>query len=102
MGKSMNPAIDIGQIEGAFVMGIGNVPSEELVYQPDGEQRGALNTTNTWQYKPSASTSIPLDLRVEVFPRNPASEVREDPTCCCLPKALANHPACWRPACTRR
>jgi xanthine dehydrogenase/oxidase len=92
MGKSMNPAIDIGQIEGAFVMGIGNVLSEELVYQPSGEQRGALNTTNTWQYKPPASTSIPLDLRVEIFPRNAASEVREDPNLLLSSKGVGEPP----------
>lgn len=92
MGKSMNPAIDIGQIEGAFVMGIGNVISEELVYQPDGEQRGALNTTNTWTYKPPASTSIPLDLRVEIFPRAAASEVREDPTLLLSSKGVGEPP----------
>jgi xanthine dehydrogenase/oxidase len=92
MGKSMNPAIDIGQIEGAFVMGIGNVLSEELVYQPNGEQRGALNTTNTWQYKPPASTTIPLDLRVEIFPRNAASEVREDPNLLLSSKGVGEPP----------
>lgn len=92
MGKSMNPAIDIGQIEGAFVMGIGNVLSEELVYQPHGEQRGALNTTNTWQYKPPASTSIPLDLRVEIFPREAASEVREDPNLLLSSKGVGEPP----------
>lgn len=92
MGKSMNPAIDIGQIEGAFVMGIGNVLSEELVFQPDGEQRGALNTTNTWQYKPPASTSIPIDLRVEIFPRAAASEVREDPNLLLSSKGVGEPP----------
>lgn len=92
MGKSMNPAIDIGQIEGAFVMGIGNVLSEELVFQPEGEQRGALNTTNTWQYKPPASTSIPLDLRVEIFPRQAASEVREDPNLLLSSKGVGEPP----------
>jgi xanthine dehydrogenase/oxidase len=92
MGKSMNPAIDIGQIEGAFVMGIGNVLSEELVFQPTGEQRGALNTTNTWQYKPPAHSSIPLDLRVEIFPRDAASEVREDPTLLLSSKGVGEPP----------
>lgn len=92
MGKSMNPAIDIGQIEGAFVMGIGNVLSEELVFQPDGEQRGALNTTNTWQYKPPASTTIPIDLRVEIFPRSAASEVREDPNLLLSSKGVGEPP----------
>ena len=73
-------------------MGIGNVLSEEVVYQPNGEQRGALNTTNTWHYKPPANISIPLDLRVEIFPRNAASEVREDPNLLLSSKGVGEPP----------
>jgi xanthine dehydrogenase/oxidase len=68
MGRSQNPAIDVGQVEGAFVQGVGYVTSEEMVYQPDGPRRGALNTTNTWTYKPPAATSIPLQMNVDLFP----------------------------------
>lgn len=68
MGNSLNPAIDVGQIEGAFVQGIGYVMSEELVYQPDGPLKGQLNTLNTWTYKPPAAMSIPLEMNVDFFP----------------------------------
>jgi xanthine dehydrogenase/oxidase len=68
MGKSQNPAIDVGQIEGAFVQGIGYVMYEDLVYQPDGEKIGVLNSTNTWNYKPPAASSIPLQMNVDLFP----------------------------------
>ncbi|HEV3049733.1 MAG TPA: molybdopterin cofactor-binding domain-containing protein, partial [Longimicrobium sp.] len=51
MGWSMNPALDVGQVEGAFVQGIGYVTSEQLVVQPDGPDAGRLNTPNTWEYK---------------------------------------------------
>ena len=37
--------VDIGQIEGAFVMGLGLWTSEEVKYHPD---TGALLTKNTW------------------------------------------------------
>ena len=37
VGRSLNPAIDIGQIEGAFVQGLGYVTMEEMVHGPDGE-----------------------------------------------------------------
>lgn len=70
MGWSMNPAIDIGQVEGAFVQGIGYLTSEKLVFEPAGEERGRLNTTNTWRYKIPAVTEIPLELNTYLFPRN--------------------------------
>ena len=37
VGRSLNPAIDIGQIEGALVQGLGYVTMEEMVHGPDGE-----------------------------------------------------------------
>lgn len=79
-GWSMNPAIDIGQVEGAFVQGLGYVLSEKLVFEPDGVDEGRLNTLNTWTYKPPASTSIPLQLNVHLFPRDIAANVPESPT----------------------
>jgi xanthine dehydrogenase large subunit len=42
VGRSLNPAIDIGQIEGAFVQGQGWLTSEELVWHP---QTGRLAPT---------------------------------------------------------
>ncbi|HEX6702231.1 MAG TPA: molybdopterin cofactor-binding domain-containing protein [Gaiellaceae bacterium] len=68
MGRSQNPAIDVGQVEGGFIQGVGYVTSEEMVYQPDGPRRGALNSTNTWTYKPPAAMSIPLEMNVDLFP----------------------------------
>ena len=78
MGWSLNPAIDIGQIEGAFVQGIGYLLTENLVFEPDGLERGRLNTTNTWRYKPPAVTTIPLEMNVHLFPRNLASNIPDD------------------------
>lgn len=78
-GWSMNPAIDIGQVEGAFVQGVGYVLSEKLVYEPEGENEGRLNTLNTWTYKPPATTSIPLEFNVHLFPRDLAANVPPNP-----------------------
>lgn len=70
MGMSMNPAIDIGQIEGAFVQGIGYLLTEKLVSETDGDNKGRLNTTNTWRYKIPAITTIPQEMNTFLFPRN--------------------------------
>ncbi|MDB5785455.1 molybdopterin cofactor-binding domain-containing protein [Caballeronia mineralivorans] len=73
MGWSMNPAIDIGQVEGAFVQGIGYLISEDLVFEPGGDEKGRLNTVNTLRYKVPAHASIPLEMNVHLFPRNDPS-----------------------------
>ena len=36
LGESINPAIDIGQIEGAFAQGYGLFMLEQLIHSPDG------------------------------------------------------------------
>lgn len=71
MGRSMNPAIDIGQVEGAFMQGVGYLLTEKLVFEEgaDNPNVGRLNSVNTWTYKPPASTSVPLDFNVYLFPR---------------------------------
>jgi len=71
MGFSINPAVDVGQIEGAFVQGIGYVLTEDVTYQtdPSRDDFGRLNSDNTWRYKPPAVTSIPIEMNVHFFPR---------------------------------
>ena len=81
MGWSMNPALDIGQVEGAFVQGVGYLTSERLVFEEAGPDVGRLNTLNTWTYKPPAASSIPLEFNVHLFPRDLLSvaDIPEDP-----------------------
>lgn len=38
-GKSLNPAIDLGQIEGGFIQGLGWLTTEELVFDDKGRLR---------------------------------------------------------------
>ncbi|XP_072944523.1 uncharacterized protein [Epargyreus clarus] len=64
-GKSLSPEVDVGQVEGAFIMGLGLWTTERLIYSPDGE----LLTNNTWTYKPPSAQDIPIDFRV-TFKRN--------------------------------
>jgi len=44
-GSSVNPILDVGQIEGAFVMSLGLWLTEELKFNPEN---GQLLTFDTW------------------------------------------------------
>lgn len=79
MGCSINPALDIGQVEGAFVQGIGYLLTEKLVFEPSGKDKGRLNTTNTWRYKIPAVTTIPLQMNTYLFPRDSVNYIPDDP-----------------------
>jgi xanthine dehydrogenase large subunit len=63
-GRSLNPAIDIGQIEGAFIQGMGWLTMEELVWHP---QTGMLMTHSPSTYKIPTANDCPADFRVHLF-----------------------------------
>jgi len=63
-GLSTSPQVDIGQVEGAFVMGLGMWTSEQIKFHPE---TGKLLTDNTWEYKPPAAKDIPQDFRVTLL-----------------------------------
>ena len=94
MGKSLNPAIDIGQVEGAFIMGVGNVLCEKVVWEPKGTKNpaGALNTPNTWTYKPPCASTIPIDFRVDLYPREDAAHIPENPNLLMSSKGVGEPP----------
>ena len=62
-GKSLNPAIDMGQIEGGFVQGAGWLTSEELFWNQDG----ALQTHAPSTYKIPACSDRSIDFRVRML-----------------------------------
>ncbi|KAJ1674807.1 hypothetical protein EV182_002521, partial [Spiromyces aspiralis] len=64
VGKSLNKAIDIGQIEGAFVQGAGWSTMEEWLYHP---RNGALFTRGPGNYKIPTGHTIPRDFRVTLL-----------------------------------
>ncbi|HUR43880.1 MAG TPA: xanthine dehydrogenase molybdopterin binding subunit, partial [Aestuariivirga sp.] len=63
VGRSLNPAIDIGQIEGGFVQGMGWLTTEELVFDADGKLRTHAPST----YKIPTASDVPADFRVKIF-----------------------------------
>ncbi len=73
VGASLNPAIDIGQVEGGFVQGLGWLTMEELVWN----DKGKLMTNGPASYKIPAVADMPLDLRVKLVEnrKNPEDTV---------------------------
>eukprot|EP01104_Vermistella_antarctica_P002504 TRINITY_DN12741_c0_g1_i1.p1 TRINITY_DN12741_c0_g1~~TRINITY_DN12741_c0_g1_i1.p1 ORF type:complete len:1615 (-),score=361.72 TRINITY_DN12741_c0_g1_i1:55-4899(-) len=69
VGKSMNPALDIGQIEGAFVMGLGYMLTEQVEID---QSTGILLSLGTWNYKPPSSADIPIEFNVTLLKNAPA------------------------------
>ncbi|GAB3437147.1 xanthine dehydrogenase molybdopterin binding subunit [Massilia solisilvae] len=62
-GNSLNPAIDIGQVEGAFIQGMGWLTTEELWWNAGGK----LMTHAPSTYKIPAVSDCPQDFRVRLF-----------------------------------
>jgi len=67
-GYSLNPAVDIGQIEGAFVMGVGFFFTEDCITNQD---KGYIINNGTWDYKPPSSLDIPINFNVTLLGGTP-------------------------------
>uniref|UniRef100_A0A803T4P5 Xanthine dehydrogenase n=1 Tax=Anolis carolinensis TaxID=28377 RepID=A0A803T4P5_ANOCA len=70
VGTSLNPAIDIGQIEGGFVQGVGLFTLEELRYSPEGN----LYTRGPGMYKIPSFGDIPTEFHVSLLRDCPNSK----------------------------
>jgi len=62
-GASLNPAIDMGQVEGGFIQGAGWLTSEELYW----DKAGRLMTHAPSTYKIPTCGDVPADFRVELL-----------------------------------
>jgi xanthine dehydrogenase large subunit len=62
-GRPLNPAIDLGQIEGGFVQGMGWLTTEELWWDADGQ----LRTVGPSTYKIPGSRDVPPQLNVRIL-----------------------------------
>ena len=69
-GFSLNPEVDIGQIEGGFVMGLGYICQERIHY----DENGLLESVGTWEYKPPLAQDIPSVLNVTLLANSPNKE----------------------------
>jgi xanthine dehydrogenase large subunit len=69
-GQSLNPAIDLGQIEGAFVQGQGWLTCEELWW----DAKGRLRTAGPSTYKIPGSRDVPPLFNVKLLDNAPSRE----------------------------
>ncbi|WP_426957365.1 xanthine dehydrogenase molybdopterin binding subunit [Muricoccus radiodurans] len=67
-GRSLNPAVDLGQIEGAFVQGLGWLTCEELWW----DDQGRLRTIGPSTYKIPGSRDVPEVFNVRLLEGSPA------------------------------
>jgi xanthine dehydrogenase large subunit len=64
VGRSINPGLDIGQIEGGFVQGMGWLTTEQLVWNKEG----FLSTHAPSTYKIPTAGDIPEHFKVDLWP----------------------------------
>lgn len=97
IGKSYNPMIDVGQVEGSFIMGMGQHISETVEFD---KTTGKLLTDNTWTYKPPIACDVPETFNVDLVD---LEHHRIDPCCTmgivnCLSGIMACLSVPWKPA----
>jgi xanthine dehydrogenase large subunit len=74
VGDSLSPLLDLGQIEGGFVQGVGWLTLEELRWDTgDGPTRGRLQTPSASTYKLPSLSEMPEEFHVRLF-----ADARED------------------------
>ncbi len=64
VGTPINPAIDLGQIEGGFIQGVGWLTTEQLVW----DDKGYLATHAPSTYKIPATGDVPEHFRIDLWP----------------------------------
>jgi xanthine dehydrogenase large subunit len=92
VGTSINPALDIGQIEGAFIQGMGWLTTEELVWNGKGG----------WPPTRPAPTRSPPRATCRRTSRSTCGPSRTARTTCSAARPWASRPSCWPSASGRR
>ncbi len=68
VGDSLSPLVDVGQIEGGYVQGVGWLTLEEMRWDTsEGADRGKLLTSAASTYKLPSFSELPLELNVKLF-----------------------------------
>lgn len=70
VGESLNPALDLGQIEGGFVQGMGWLTTEELWW----DQQGRLRTHAPSTYKIPVASDVPERFNIHLVDKKPNRE----------------------------
>jgi len=101
VGMSYNPMVDIGQIEGAYIMGVGQMTTEGVDFDPE---TGRLLTDNTWTYKPPIACDVPETFKVELVDMR--KQRLDNPLAGCMSGAMASLLGClgvpWKPTKTEK
>jgi xanthine dehydrogenase large subunit len=72
VGASLNPALDLGQVEGAFIQGMGWLTTEELVF--DGKGRLTTHAPATYKIPVASDTPPEFHTRLHMRP-NPVDSI---------------------------
>ncbi|MDO5754431.1 xanthine dehydrogenase molybdopterin binding subunit [Arthrobacter sp.] len=68
VGSSLSPLIDLGQVEGAFIQGVGWLTQEDLRWDTsDGPNRGKLLTQAASTYKLPSFSELPQVFNVDLY-----------------------------------
>ena len=70
VGQSLNPAIDLGQIEGGFIQGMGWLTTEELVF----DDKGRLRTHAPSTYKIPTASDRPGTMNIKIWEKGRNAE----------------------------
>jgi xanthine dehydrogenase large subunit len=72
VGDSISPLVDLGQVEGGYIQGLGWLTQEELVWHPE---TGRLMTSGASTYKLPSLGECPAEFHVRLLPKATESKV---------------------------
>ncbi len=92
VGKSLNPAIDLGQVEGGFIQGMGWLTTEELVFDEAG--RLLTHAPSTYKIPTASDRPAKMDIRLWAPGRNAEPTIHRSKAVGEPPFMLANSVFC--------